>query len=262
MNVKNIVKVMNFHSLLRVDKSRKSAKKYAYLGDTVADMIDNIVNNRNIALDFKMLRVDETKPELNIYLGGDMGFCANLNSNIIRALWSEEHENADKIIVGRKIHPRREEEHLLLSIGRDEFTEDFEKVFSYVREAFTKRSYSKINLIYNHYYSSSEVDFICKQLYPLPQHLVSDKTYNEDFSYEGEIEPLLTNLIVLYLKYELIVASEVSNAALNITRQNTTNESLKKIDEREEYNTMVSRRKNREKEFGKVLDNYTKLSQY
>jgi hypothetical protein len=57
MNVKNIVKVMNFHSLLRVDKSRKSAKKYAYLGDTVADMIDNIVNNRNILLDFKKTKI-------------------------------------------------------------------------------------------------------------------------------------------------------------------------------------------------------------
>jgi F0F1-type ATP synthase gamma subunit len=90
MNIKNIVKVMNFHSLLRVDKSRKSAKKYAYLGDTVADMIDNIVNNRNIMLDFKLLKVDETRPELHIYLGSDMGFCANLNSNVNKVLWEEE----------------------------------------------------------------------------------------------------------------------------------------------------------------------------
>ena len=62
MNVKNVVKVMNFHSLLRVDKSRKAAKKYAYLDDTVAEMIDNIVNNRNIMLDYKFFRVDENQP--------------------------------------------------------------------------------------------------------------------------------------------------------------------------------------------------------
>ena len=43
MKLKNVVKVMNFHSLLRVDKSRKAAKKYAYLDSTVAEMIDNIV---------------------------------------------------------------------------------------------------------------------------------------------------------------------------------------------------------------------------
>ena len=58
MKLKNVVKVMNFHSLLRVDKSRKAAKKYAYLDSTVAEMIDNIVNNRNIMLDYKFFRVD------------------------------------------------------------------------------------------------------------------------------------------------------------------------------------------------------------
>ena len=96
----------------------------------------------------------------------------------------------------------------------------------------------------------------------MPEHLKSDRTYQEDFAYEGEIEPLLTNLIILYMQYELVIAGEVSSAALNITRQNTTTESLKKIDEREESRQMLERRQEREKEFGKVLDNYTKLNQY
>ena len=96
----------------------------------------------------------------------------------------------------------------------------------------------------------------------MPQHLRSDNTYNEDFAYEGEIEPLLCRLILLYMRYELIVAEEVSNAAVNITRQNTTKESLKKIDEREEMRAMLQLKENREKEFGKVLDNYTKLNSY
>ena len=260
MNIKNIVKVMNFHSLLRVDKSRKSAKKYAYLGDTVADMIDNIVNNRNILLDFKLLKVDETKPELNIYLGGDMGFCANLNTNVNRVLWQDE--DAYKIVVGRKIRPKYDDDKVIMSMTREEFTANMESTFDIIADAFINKKYSKINLIYNHYYSASEVEFTVKQLYPMPMHLRSENTYNEDFSYEGEIEPLLTRLIILYMKYELIVADEVSNAAVNITRQNTTKESLKKIDEREELMAMHELRENREREFSKVLDNYTKLNSY
>ena len=35
-NIENIVKVMNFHALLRVDKSKKFAEKYFELTDTVA----------------------------------------------------------------------------------------------------------------------------------------------------------------------------------------------------------------------------------
>lgn len=260
MNVKNIVKVMNFHSLLRVDKSRKSAKKYAYLGDTVADMIDNIVNNRNIMLDFKLLKVDETKPELHIYLGSDLGFCANLNSNVNRELWGEE--NAYKIIVGRKIRAKQDDDKVLMTMAREEFSKNMDEVFKAVEDAFLNKKYSKICLIYNHYYSASEVEFTKKQLYPMPQHLRSDDNYNEDFTYEGEIEPLLCRLILLYMKYELIVAEEVSNAAVNITRQNTTKESLKRIDEREETRAMLRLKQDREKEFGKVLDNYTKLNSY
>jgi ATP synthase F1 gamma subunit len=260
MNIKNIVKVMNFHSLLRVDKSRKSAKKYAYLGDTVADMIDNIVNNRNIMLDFKLLKVDETRPELHIYLGSDMGFCANLNSNVNKILWEEE--KAYKVVIGRKIRPKYDDDNVILSMTREEFTANMEPVFELLQDAFVNKRYSKICLVYNHYYSSSEVEFTKKQLYPMPQHLRSDSTYNEDFSYEGEIEPLLSSLIILYMKYELIVADEVSNAAVNITRQNTTKESLKKIDEREEQMAMIELRENREREFSKVLDNYTKLNSY
>ena len=260
MNVKNIVKVMNFHSLLRVDKSRKSAKKYAYLGDTVADMIDNIVNNRNILLDFKMLKVDETKPELHIYLGSDMGFCANLNSNVNKVLW--EDEDAYKIIVGRKLHAKQDDDKVIMTIAREDFSNNIEPTFEIIKDAFINKKYAKICLIYNHYYSASEVEFTKKQLYPMPQHLRSENNYSEDFAYEGEIEQLLLNLIILYMKYEIIVAEEVSNAAVNITRQNTTNESLKKITEREEKRAMLELKENREREFGKVLDNYTKLNSY
>ena len=260
MNIKNVVKVMNFHSLLRVDRSRKSAKKYAYLGDTVADMIDNIVNNRNIALDFTVLNVKKDAPVLSIYLGGDLGFCANLNSTITRQAHNDEDEY--KIIIGRKIRSSKEDDKVLFTMSRDEFEQDKSRIMDTLDDAFRNKKYSRINLVYNHYYSASEVEFQKKQLYPLPKHLKSEGTYNEDFVYEGEIEPLLTNLIILYMQYELIVAGEVSSAALNITRQNTTTESLKKIDERQEEQHMVAIRQEREKEFGKVLDNYTKLSQY
>ncbi len=261
MNIKNVVKVMNFHSLLRVERSREAAKKYTYLGDTVADMIDNIVNNRNIMLDFNVLKVKPDAPELHIYLGGDLGFCANLNSNISRQM--HEDGEVDKIIVGRKIRTTEKDEgNILLQMSREEFEADKQPIFDILDEGFRKKKYSKINLVYNHYYSSSEVEFKNKVLFPLPEHLKSDRTYQEDFAYEGEIEPLLTNLIILYMQYELVIAGEVSSAALNITRQNTTTESLKKIDEREESCQMLERRQEREKEFGKVLDNYTKLNQY
>lgn len=260
MSVKNVVKVMNFHSLLRVDRSRKTAKVYAYLDDTVSEMIDNIVNNRNIMLDYKFFRVNKHNPVLNIYIGGDMGFCGNLNSNVNRQL--KEDDKAYKIVIGRKIRADRDDERVLVSMTREEYAEDNSKVMDILKDAFLNKKYSKINMIYNHYYNSSEVEFLKKPLFPMPKHLHSDNDYQEDFAYEGDIENILTDLVLLYFQYELAIAFEVSSAALNITRQNTTTESLKKIDEREEARWLRQLRDNREKEFGKVLDNYTKLNRY
>jgi ATP synthase F1 gamma subunit len=260
MNVKNVVKVMNFHSLLRVDRSRKSAKTYAYLGDTVSEMIDNIVNNRNIMLDYKFFRVNEEMPVLNIYLGGDMGFCGNLNSSVNRQVWADE--NAYKIIIGKKIRASKEDDKVLISMTRESFKEDNSYVLEILKDAFLNKKYSKINLIYNHYYNSSELEFMVKQLFPMPKHLYSENNYQDDFAYEGDIETILTQLVLLYFQYELSIAFEVSSAALNITRQNSTTESLKRIDEREEMLWNKQIRETREKEFGKVLDNYTKLNRY
>ena len=260
MKLKNVVKVMNFHSLLRVDKSRKAAKKYAYLDSTVAEMIDNIVNNRNIMLDYKFFRVDEKKPVLNIYLGGDLGFCANLNSNITKCALEDVDDY--KIIIGRKIRTARDDDKVLLKISREDFEANIQQVLDIMEDAFYNKTYSKINLIYNHYYNASELEFMKKQLFPMPKHLFSDSDHTEDFAYEGDIEKLLTNLVMLYFKYQLSIAIEVSNAALNITRQNSTNESLKKIDERDAARKMSELREHKDKEFNKVLDNYTKLNHY
>ena len=90
---------MNFHSLLRVDKSRKKSKKYTAMEDILTEMIDNIVNNRNIVLDNKLHKVDPSKPELNVYIGSDMGFCANLNALVKRTLTEEFESEEGKAIL-------------------------------------------------------------------------------------------------------------------------------------------------------------------
>jgi hypothetical protein len=49
-----------------------------------------------------------------------------------------------------------------------------------------------------------------------------------------------------------------SFASENIMRQNSTSESLKKLDEREENDRIESRKLKTQKEFTKVIESYTK----
>ena len=47
MRIKNVVKVMNFHSLLRVDASKRQAESYRNVGEEITKIINSIVYNKN-----------------------------------------------------------------------------------------------------------------------------------------------------------------------------------------------------------------------
>ena len=102
MRIKNVVKVMNFHALLKVDKARKEAEQYRNVGEEVTNIISRIVYNKNMVLDKNILKADPDKPRLNIYLANDYGFCGNFNSLISRQI--KQDIDSDKIIIGQKIH--------------------------------------------------------------------------------------------------------------------------------------------------------------
>ena len=68
-SVENIVKVMNFHSLIRVDKAKREAAKYFNVGDELAKILYQIMNNRNLTLDKKILLENKDGIVLNVYIG-------------------------------------------------------------------------------------------------------------------------------------------------------------------------------------------------
>ena len=260
MSLKNVVKVMNFHSLLRVDRSRKTAKKFSQMEQMVLEMLDNILNNRNVLLDVKALQMDPKMPELQILLGSDLGFCGNLN-NLVRHLALELTENRRTVIIGRKLSGLQDKDTLYYQT-REDFDRHLDELWKLLSDGVRKKQFSAIRLIYNHYHNSSEVEFVSKVIFPIPKGTLGSEEYTEDFVCEGELQDLLMDLVDLYLQYEVEIATQVSYAAENITRNNITTESIKKIEEREEEELQRARRELKDKEFAKVLDNFTKLKAY
>ena len=261
MSLKNVVKVMNFHSLLRVDRSRKAAKRYSQMERMVLDMLDNILNNRNVLLDVKALQMRPEAPQLQILIGSDLGFCGNLNNLVRREKQGDDTPAYRTILVGRKLKGLRDENTLVFQ-SAEEFAKDHQEILDILSEGLRKKEFSSIRLIYNHYRNTSVTEFVDKVIFPMPKGLIGENNYQEDFVCEGDMQEMLLRLTSLYLHYEVEIASQVSLAAENISRQNITTESLKKIDEREEMAFIRERREIKEKEFAKVLDNYTKLRHY
>ena len=108
---------MNFHSLLRVDKSKKQAESYRNVGEEITKIIKTIVHNKNLVLDKKVILQDPKKEKLNIYIANDYGFCGNFNSQVSRQIKKDKDDY--KIIIGSKIVYK--DEKTILKIDKDNF---------------------------------------------------------------------------------------------------------------------------------------------
>lgn len=253
MNVKAVVKVMNFHALLRVDASRKRAEKLSDMEEELSAMMRIVLNNRNLRLDKRIRLPDPSLPPLRIYLGSDLGFCGGVNASVSSAL--AQDGDGEKVVVGKKLR-RTEETSLFLT--REEYESGPERVYAYLERAVKERCWSAVELVYNHYYNMSSIKQVTRRIYPMEAQAGEMENQWDDFVIEGDAESLLNDMTVSCLVYELQIAAASAYAAENIMRQNATLESLKKLDELEEEALRQARKEKNQLAFQKTIDSYVK----
>lgn len=253
MRIKNVVKVMNFHSLLRVDKARKKADKYLDVGQKITEIIKIILYNKNLVLDKKVLIPDKDKPILDIYIANDYGFCGDFNAAVRRAI----NKNIDnyKIIIGTKIAYK--DEKTILKIEKDKFNEEFYKIENYIDKSLIEMNYSEINIYYNHYYTSTNFEFKKVNLFPLD--FEGEYYEGKDFVTETDPEKMIKSLVSFYICYQLKMCECISEASENMERNQITRTALDKIEEieTEERNKQLKERTN--KAVKKNVENFKKM---
>lgn len=255
MNVKTIVKVMNFHALIRVDRARREANQYKLLEAEVSRMIDIIQNNRNLILDRWVLIPDKKAPRLRIYIGSDLGFCGAVNASVNAALENEDPENT-VVVIGKKI---REKKFIDLNLSREEFEERYDEIEKILTDGIRCRKYSGIDIFYDHFYNMSHMEPVMKTIFPIKLEGDNKQAYNDDFIIEGgNVNDLMEELIITYLNYEVKTAAVNAFASENIIRQNATDDSLKRIEETEAEQRWEERKVKNSETCRRVIDSYTK----
>ena len=101
--------------------------------------------------------------------------------------------------------------------------------------------------------------WLAKRIFPFEFNETDRDKYKEDFICETNLSELLVSMVITYINFEIKITAINSFAAENIMRQNSTSESLKKIDEIEEENILEERKIRSQKEFQKVIENYSKM---
>ena len=258
-SVKNIVKVMNFHSLIRVDKAKRDALKYFDFEKELKKTIYKIFNNRNLKIDKKVNFANEKGVVLNIYIGNDLGFCGNFNSQLHSAIVNDK--DSYKIVIGKKLF-NINDKHILFRIEKEEFYKFYPEIEKMINEMIRNKSVKEINVIFNYYHSISEISFEKKKIFPVNIDDVKDeiegKEYTSDFVIEMDVNKLISSFLVLYICYYIKIYEFNSLASENVMRERVTRESITKIEEREEEEKKETRKAIKQEKFKKQIDNLKK----
>ena len=252
--IKNVVKVMNFQSLLRMDKALKQADKYKDVGKEITDILGRIIYNKNLILDKAIFTPDQSLPELNIYVANDYGFCGNFNSEVSKRI--KKDKDAYKIIIGKKIVYT--DDRVLLKISKDNFLDRFGEIQECVEDAIRSMNYSRINVFYNHYYSMSSFEFLKIQLFPV--EFKGELYVGEDFVAETDLNGLISRLASFYVCYQLKMCESISYAAENVLRSQITSSALEKLEEKEKEERHEEMKKRKEKSVLKSVENFKKIA--
>ena len=252
--IKNVVKVMNFQALLRMDKALKQADKYRDVGKEITDILGRIMYNKNLILDKKILAPEQELPELNIYIANDYGFCGNFNSEVSKRI--KKDTNSYKIIIGKKIVYT--DELTLLKINKDDFMDRFGEIQDLIEDGIRAMKYSRINVFYNHYYSLSSFEFLKIQLFPVD--FKGEYYEGEDFVAETDLNGLISRLASFYICYQLKMCQSISFAAENVLRSQITSSALEKLEEKEEEMKHEELKKRKEKSVLKSVENFKKVA--
>ena len=252
--IKNVVKVMNFQALLRMDKALKQADKYKDVGKEITDILGRILYNKNLVLDKKILTPEQDKPELNIYIANDYGFCGNFNSEVSRRI--KKDADAYKIIIGKKIVYK--DDKTILKINKDDFFKRFGEIQEIVENAIRSMNYSRINVFYNHYHSMSSFEFIRLQLFPV--EFKGELYDGEDFVAETDLNGLISRLASFYVCYQLKMCESISYAAENVLRTQITSSALEKLEEKEKEEKHEELKIRKQKSVLKSVENFKKIA--
>ena len=254
-SIKNVVKVMNFHSLLRVDKAKKRAENYLNVGNEITTILSEILYNKNLVLDKKVLVPDSNMPVLDIYVANDFGYCGDFNSSVRREIL--KNVGNDKIIIGKKIVYK--DNKTIMKIEKDDFENRFIEIQHYIEKSLLDMYYSEINIYYNHYYSSTSFEF--KRVKVFPIEFSGEYYEGNDFVAETDLQKMLKSLVSFYICYQLKMCECISEAAENLNRNQITRMALDRISEKEiEERNLMMRRRN-EKACFENVENFKKVVQ-
>lgn len=255
-SIENIVRVMDFHALARIDKAKSSANRALVTEQLLEQTIRLINYNKNLNIDKKLMTSNPSGVELNIYIGSDLSFCGDFNTSIAGEI--NRDETGLKIIVGQKILKMTNKESIF-AMSKEDFYRDSSQISRIIDDYLIENKVKSINIIYNRYYSIDDIRLEKMQVFPISLEKNADDNYDIDFVIENDANRILCNVLAVYLNYRVMIAEKSSWAAENVNREKIARESLKRIDELREEEIAREHQERRRADLVEQISNFERL---
>ena len=161
-----------------------------------------------------------------------------------------------KIIIGKKIFKREQDDKVLLQIEKSTFLSDYHKIDSIISDYIYSKKIKEIDAYYNHYNNVNDIQFLKKKLFPLDIGTYDDVDLNVDFTIETDINEFISSLLSLAICYQIKIFESNSFASENVIREKITSESIDKIKKKEEADRIRELKEKNAESFNKQINNY------
>lgn len=196
--------------------------------EKLQDMLSNIVSNSSGDVDLSLAEERTVERVLLIVITSDRGLCGGYNANVIKTArksidekYSTQHANGNVTMlpIGKKAfeyftrhnYPVVED---FWGTFADLSFDNVRKAAIYAQEAFLKKEFDRVELIYSKFKNAATQEFVAEAYLPIPKvENKDDKAAKSDYIFEPSEEVLILELMPKILNTQVYKAILDANAS-------------------------------------------------
>ncbi|MXR05670.1 F0F1 ATP synthase subunit gamma [Mycoplasma flocculare] len=238
-NIKKMTNVMEMIANAKIPKIKNQFKSAQEYFENLDYIFQNIVNNLGSKID-EFIKT-ESKKNLYIIFGSNLGFCGALNNLIIKKITPKLKENDEIIVFSKKIYNflSINQSKLIIkyyqNIEESNFSEPILQVTNLIYQAILAKKYNKILICYNKFISIIHSKPQVHNLLEFQKNIIKYDGYGPEF--EPSATEVFEKLMPFYIKSVLeklfieskLVETSARRASMESATENAS-EILRKLE--------------------------------
>lgn len=226
-STQQITKAMKMVSAAKLRRAQDAITQMRPYAQKLQEMLSNIVSSSSSDMEMALAEERPVEKILLIPVTSDRGLCGAYNSNVIKATrnaintqYATQHSQGNVTIM-----PLGKKGYEYFARNGYKVVDNFWEVFSdlsfdnvraaavYAQEAFLKKEYDKVEIVYSQFVNAAVQQFIVEPYLPIPKVEQQEGNKSSDFIFEPSKEVLMEELMPKILNTQVFKAVLDANAS-------------------------------------------------